>query len=293
MIELSVITPTFNRSQLLERCYSSLSAQTRQDFEWIVADDGSTDDTAALIQSIAQSAPFPIHYVYKPNGGKHTALNASHPYIRGKYVLILDSDDMLTEDAVELSLQAWARWEDDPGIGIVTLLKGCDRSHPNCYAAEENVPVDFMTYPRICPVSNDACEVIRADLFRQFPFPVFQGEKFLAETALWGRVSLTHRCVYVNRVIYLCDYLEDGLTKAGKAMRIRNPRGGMFNADLYMSKKNALKTRVKNGLLYTCYGCFAGMRPKGMAETCCAKALMWLCLPFGWLLYLYWKKKYG
>lgn len=271
----------------------SLSAQTRQDFEWIIADDGSTDDTAALVRSFAQSAPFLIRYIYKPNGGKHTALNASHPYIHGKYVLILDSDDLLTEDAVERALLAWKKWDADPDVGIVTLLKGKDREHPNCYAAEENVPVDILAYPRICPVSNDACEVIRSELFLQYPFPVFPGERFLAETALWGRVSQTHKCVYVNQVIYLCDYQEDGLTKAGRAMRIRNPLGGMYNANLYLSRKNSLKTRVKNGLLFTCYGCFAGLRPKSMSMRCDSKVLMWLCLPFGWLLHRRWKNQYS
>ena len=293
MIQLSIVTPVYNRASLLKKCYASLLAQTCYDFEWIVVNDGSTDETAELMREIAaERAPFSIRYVEKENGGKHTALNAAHPYIRGKYVLILDSDDTLTEDAAELALRAWERWEKVPELGIVTLLKGKDRDHPNCRAADENTPVDILAYPHICLVSNDACEVIRAELFLANPFPVFPGEKFLAETALWGRVGLTHKCVYVNRVIYLCDYLADGLTRSGRAMRIRNPRGGMFNSNLYMAKKIPLKIRVKNGLLFTCYGNFAQMQPKEMAAECDSRALMRLCLPFGWMLFRYWKKKY-
>ena len=294
MIDLTIITPAYNRAELLKKCFSSLLEQTSFDFEWIVVNDGSTDNTGDVMRKITEGkAPFPIQYIEKENGGKHTALNASHPYIHGKYVLILDSDDLLTEDAVERALLAWKKWDADPDVGIVTLLKGKDREHPNCYAAEENVPVDILAYPRICPVSNDACEVIRSELFLQYPFPVFPGERFLAETALWGRVSQTHKCVYVNQVIYLCDYQEDGLTKAGRAMRIRNPLGGMYNANLYLSRKNSLKTRVKNGLLFTCYGCFAGLRPKSMSMRCDSKVLMWLCLPFGWLLHRRWKNQYS
>lgn len=290
MTELTILTPVYNRAQLLKNCYTSLLAQTCFDFEWIVVNDGSTDNTAEVMHGIIESEkPFPIQYIEKENGGKHTALNASHPYIHGKYVLILDSDDLLTEDAVERALLAWKKWDADPDVGIVTLLKGKDREHPNCYAAEENVPVDILAYPRICPVSNDACEVIRTELFRQYPFPVFPGEKFIAEGALWGRVSFTHKCVYVNRVIYLCEYLEDGLTVAGRAMRAKNPRGGMFHANLYMASKNSLKVRLKNGLLYTCYGCFAALNPREMAALCDHKALMWLCLPFGYCLYRLWK----
>ena len=293
MIDLTIITPVYNRASYLYTCYHSLAAQTCFDFEWIVVNDGSKDETESVIRRIQnQCTAFPIQYIEKENGGKHTALNKTHPYIRGKYVLILDSDDRLTEDAVEQALSAWQCWEADPSIGIVTLLKGRDQDHPNCYAADENVPVDILSYPRICPISNDACEVIRTELFLEHPFPEFPGEKFLAETSLWGRVSLTHKCVYVNRVIYLCDYLKDGLTNAGRSLRIRNPRGGMDNANLYMASKNSWKVRLKNGLLYTAYGCFAGLSPAQMVRQADHKRLTQFCLPFGWVLYRFWKKKY-
>lgn len=288
---LTILTPTYNRVHTLRECYASLTEQTRKDFEWVVVDDGSTDDTEHFI-SCLQDNDFRIQYIKKENGGKHTALNAAHPYIHGKYILILDSDDKLTPDAVEQVALAWSKYDADQSIGIVTLLKGSDIEHPYCYAADENVPVDIMSYHRICPVSNDVCEVIRRDLFLKYPFPVFPGEKFVSEGALWNRVSLTHRCVYINRVIYLCFYLEGGLTKSGKPLRIRNPYGGMYTANLNMARKNDWKRRIKNGLLFTCYGCFAKLSPQKMAERSDHRLLMFICLPFGWLLYLYWKKKY-
>ena len=238
------------------------------------------------------AAQMRICFVQKENGGKHTALNAAHPHVHGKYVLILDSDDTLTDDAVAVVLECWSRWENHSEVGIVTLLKGKDREHPNCYGAQENVPVDIMSGKRIRPVSNDACEVIRTEVFLQYPFPVFPGETFLSEGALWNRVSFTHKCVYVNRVIYLCDYLAGGLTQSGRAMRIRSPRGGMYTHNLNMSGKSGCKRRVKSGMLYTCYGFFAGQSPLQMHRACDHKWLMWMCLPFGWLLYLFWKKSF-
>ena len=293
MTELTILTPAYNRAGLLKNCYHSLLKQSCFDFEWIVVNDGSTDETGEVMREVcASNPPFPIQYIEKENGGKHTALNAAHPYIRGRYVLILDSDDTLTPDAVECVRAAWNNYESDLSIGIVTLLKGSNPEHPNCYAKDENVPVDIMSYRRVCVRSSDACEVIRAELFRALPFPVFPGERFLSEGALWNRVSFTHKCVYVNRVIYLCNYLEGGLTKSGKPLRIRNPRGGMYNANLDMAKKNVWKLRIKNGLLFTCYGCFAGLSPGEMSALSDHKALVRVCLPFGWFLYLYWKKKY-
>lgn len=289
---ISIVTPSYNRAHLLPRCFASLSRQTDHDFEWILVDDGSTDHTEAVVRNF-RTDDFPITYVKKPNGGKHTALNTSHAYLHGKYVLLLDSDDYLTEDAVAQVKAAWSKWERHTEVGILTFLKGDSSKRPNCIVSDWDMPVDIMRCRRICQHSSDCCEVIRTELFRKYPFPVFAGERFLAEGVLWNRVSFESKCVYINSVIYICEYLEDGLTKAGRAMRICNPHGGMYNANIQMDKKNVMKLRIKNGLLYTCYGCFAGLRPHEMAEKCRAKALMWTCLPFGWMLYLYWKRKYG
>lgn len=290
-ILLSIVTPTYNRVHTLSACYHSLTQQSCTQFEWIIIDDGSSDGTERFFSEL-KDAPFPISYHWKENGGKHTALNASHPYIHGQYVLLLDSDDQLTPDAVERILAAWSRYRADPSVGIVTLLKGRDTEHPNCYAADEGVPVDIMAYPRICPVSNDACEVIRTDLFLAFPFPVFPGERFLSEGALWNRVSFTHKCVYVNHVIYLCDYLDGGLTSSGKPLRIRNPKGGMYTANLNMAKKNNWTRRIKNGLLYDCYGFFSRDGLRAVLSRSDHRVLALSCLPWGWLLYLWWKLRY-
>lgn len=292
-ILLSIVTPTYNRGKLLQKCFASLKAQTDLRFEWIIVDDGSTDDTAEIAAAFSAEAPeMSIYYVHKENGGKHTAINASHPYIHGKYVLILDSDDTLTPDAVELALKGWERYKHDVSIAIVIFLRGYSKDDPFCYSKDENVPVDIMSYPRVRIHSSDACEVVKADVLREYPFPVFPGERFLSEGSLWWRLSFSYRCVYINQVIYLCEYLEGGLTKSGKPLRIKNPLGGMDNANLKLAKKNPLKMRIKNGLLYTAYGFFANKSPREMAKSCSHKALMWLCLPAGWLLYLHWKKKW-
>ncbi|MBE7006038.1 MAG: glycosyltransferase family 2 protein [Ruminococcaceae bacterium] len=293
-VSFSIITPTYNRGELLKRCFSSLEKQTCMDFEWIIVDDGSTDDTESIVAGFMSTAPsMEICYLRKENGGKHTALNAAHSHIHGKYVFILDSDDELTEDAVAQALEGWSQWDACTEVGIVAFLRGRDLEHPCCYVKEEKVPVDITSYPRICPISSDVCEIIRTEIFLNYPFPVFPGERFLSEGVLWNRVGMAYKCVYINRIIYLCEYLEGGLTRSGRAMRIRNPHGGMCSSNLNMTKKNNLKRRIKNGLLFTCYGCFAKLSPLQMAQECDHKALMFLCLPFGWLIYQVWKRKYN
>ena len=291
---LSIITPSYNRGNMLKNCFESLRFQSNYDFEWIVVDDGSMDDTRSVMEYISnEHIPFEIRYIWKENGGKHTALNAAHPYIHGKYVLILDSDDTLTSDAVETVLNGWSKYDANADIGIVIFLKQLSDGTICAKGKAEDIVMDVLNQKRICNVASDCCEVIRTELFKKYPFPVFDGERFLAETALWYRAGLDAKCVYINRPIYICEYLEGGLTKSGKKMRIRNCHGGMYTSYLRMNQRCALKERIKAGLLYVCYGCFAKISIAEMlkkAKGCRCWTLM--CLIPGTALYFYWKPLY-
>lgn len=288
---LSIVTPTYNRAHLLPACFESLKKQTDLDFEWIIVDDGSTDNTPEVVSAFKTDL-FPVVCVHKENGGKHTALNASYDHIRGKYVLILDSDDYLTEAAVGVVKAAWMNWECQRSIAILTFLKGSDKNDPNCTGPIANEPVDILRYKRHVIHSTDCCEVIRSDVLKQYPFPVFEGERFLSECALWNRVALQYKCVYINEVIYICEYLEGGLTQSGRPMRIRNPRGGMYISNLRMGPNNYLLQRLKYGLLYCCYGFFAGLTSGQIIAGTEHKTVAALCLFPGWAIYRYWKHKY-
>lgn len=291
---LSIITPSYNRGNMLKNCFESLRFQSNYDFEWIVVDDGSMDDTRSVMEYISnEHIPFEIRYIWKENGGKHTALNAAHPYIHGKYVLILDSDDTLTSDAVETVLNGWSKYDANADIGIVIFLKQLSDGTICARGKAEDIVIDVLNQKRICNVASDCCEVIRTELFKKYPFPVFDGERFLAETALWYRAGLDAKCVYINKPIYICEYLEGGLTKSGKKMRIRNCHGGMYTSYLRMNQRCALKERIKAGLLYVCYGCFAKISIAEMlkkAKGCRCWTLM--CLIPGTALYFYWKPLY-
>lgn len=292
MTLLSVITPSYNRAHTLSRCYDSLKRQSSKAFEWIIVDDGSTDETQKAISSFSDDA-FPIFRILKENGGKHTALNAAHPYIHGDYVLILDSDDYLTDTAVSEVLTAWKRYDGNKQVGILTFLKGDPSGEPVCTAEDYDTPVDVLRYRRKSRTGSDCCEVIRSELFKKYPFPVFEGEKFISECALWNRVGRDHKCVYIDSVIYICEYLQDGLTRSGRSMRLKNPRGGMFTSNLRMDRRNYLGQRWKYGILFTCYGRFANKGLRQQLKETDHPALAAACYPFGSMLSLLWKRKYA
>ena len=77
MKTLTVFTPAFNRAHTLVRTYESLCRQTCQDFCWLVVDDGSTDNTRQLVEGWIEEGRIPVRYIYKENGGLHTAYNLS------------------------------------------------------------------------------------------------------------------------------------------------------------------------------------------------------------------------
>lgn len=293
MPKLTVITPTYNRASCLEGCWESLKQQSCMDFQWLIVDDGSTDDTAAVVAGFQGSKPeFTVDYVSKENGGKHTALNAAHPHICGEYVVILDSDDRFVDTAVEEILRGWQPYEENSEVGRLIFLKGYTQEEPICYVEHESAIVDTLVEPRIGITGRDCCDTFRTELFVKHPFPVFSGERFLGEGAAFFFMELESKGVYVNKVIYLCDYREDGLTKAGKKMRLMNPLGGRYNSMVYMHKRLPMKTRLKKAMLYVCYSKFAGIGLKKTVSDNEHKMLTVLAMIPGWVLYVYWKRRY-
>ena len=293
MPALTIITPTYDRADCLQACWGSLKAQTVKDFQWLIVDDGSTDGTPDVVAHIlSEAAGIQVDYIRKENGGKHTALNASHPYIQGDYAVILDSDDRLVPEAVASILHAWERYQDNAQVGRIIFLKGYTVEEPICYVEHENIPLDTLHEPRIGIHGRDCCDTFRSDLFRKYPFPVFPGERFIGEGAAFFPMELETLGVYIDQVIYLCEYREDGLTKAGRKMRLQNPLGGMYNSRTYMHPKIPMKRRIEKGILYNCYGQFAKV---SLTQRLCDDPYKILTLATylpGLILYVYWRHKY-
>ena len=122
MPSITVFTPAYNRAHLLPRLYQSLLAQKEHDFEWLIVDDGSTDDTEAVITSFIAEGQIKIRYHYKENGGKHTAVNLGVQKALGNLFFIIDSDDCLTQNAIETLDLQWTNIENRGDLcGIIGL----------------------------------------------------------------------------------------------------------------------------------------------------------------------------
>ncbi|MCI7112754.1 MAG: glycosyltransferase family 2 protein [Lachnobacterium sp.] len=293
-IVVTIVTPTYNRLSTLPRLLESLCHQTNNSFQWVIIDDGSTDDTEKFFDDLKkQEVPFEWEYHRKQNGGKHTALNACHTYIRGEVVLILDSDDYLTFDAVETIQSEWKNYKNRNDLCGMSYFKGYKDGNHLSIANEQDDYIDNDIHYRVNKrIKGDRCEIVRTDLLKMYPFPVHAGEKFFSESWLWNIIALNYKTVYRNKTIYICEYLEGGLTKSGRALRMKNPLGMMDNCRTYFNKKVCLREQTKEMLLYWVYARCAGYSFLKTLKTSGVTLGMILTSLPGNALYLYWKKKY-
>lgn len=291
---VTVLTPTYNRVHLLETLVQSLCRQSAQDFQWLVVDDGSTDETEQYFAELKKrELPFAWEYHRQENGGKHTALNTAHPYIQGELVLILDSDDYLTDDAIETIETDWPKYSGrDDLCGLNYFKVKPDGTNVSAENPKDFYIANYVDYIINNWIRGDHCEVVRADLLKASLFPVYPGERFMAESWLWNTVAAQHQWVYRNKAIYVCEYLEGGLTKSGRALRMKCPYGMMDDCRKYFTNRVCATVRLKEMLLYWVYAHCAGYSFTKTMETSGRPAGMALMALPGALLYSYWKKKY-
>jgi glycosyltransferase involved in cell wall biosynthesis len=294
-MELTILTPTFNRCTNLKLLFKSLLKQTNYNFEWLIIDDGSNDGTKKWVKNdvLNRILPFKVQYRYKENGGKHTALNFSHEYINGNYLVIVDSDDQLIPEAVNCILNLWREYGGDNKIGGITF----QRVYKNGRILDQGAKKRSVTISTFANEVNrgmqgDHCETIRSELFKRFSFPIFTGEIFVGEAAMWYLATKDYKIVYSPKAIYVCEYLEGGLTKSGRKFRIKNPHGSLWHAEIMMNKDFKLRIRFKNALLYSCYARFIGSDFKSDGRELSHVLLFITWIP-GYFLFKYWDSKYN
>lgn len=122
MAFLTVFTPAYNRAHTLQRTYESLCRQECKDFLWLIIDDGSTDQTSELVQSWQKKENgFEIQYIYKENGGMHTAHNTAYENIHTELNVCIDSDDWIAPGAVKKIRDTWEKVRDKGYAGMIAL----------------------------------------------------------------------------------------------------------------------------------------------------------------------------
>ena len=234
-MKITIFTPTYNRAYIIKNLYDSLQNQTAKDFEWLIVDDGSTDNTEELIRSFIHEKKIDIRYIKQENGGKHRAINRGVKEAKGELFFIVDSDDFLEKNAVERLFFHYSNIKDNASFAGLCGVK----AYSNGEVVGNNVNFEILDCNSLDfrykhNVSGDMAEVYITEILRQYPFPEIVGEKFCPEALVWNRVALKYKLRYFNEKIYFCDYLADGLTAKIVKIRMNSPEASkIYYSELY------------------------------------------------------------
>ena len=242
---ITVFTTTYNRVYIIENLYKSLKKQVYLNFEWLVIDDGSTDNTEELFKTwILEDNNFNIRYIKVENGGKPRAINKALQLAQGKYLFMVDSDDYIVNDAT-LKLETWIKEIDDMddivAVGAAKVypngeyIKGVEPDIDDNIGYLDATNLERKNYN----LDADMCEAYKIDIMKKFPFIVWEGEKFSPEEIVLNEMALHgYKVRWHKDKIYMCDYLEDGLTKGNWGLLKSNPMGYamMWNHKLKFEK---------------------------------------------------------
>jgi len=251
---LTIFTATYNRGHLIRRLYESLLRQSNFKFEWLVVDDGSTDGTSELFESIlSKSHPFEIRYYKQENKGLIRSLNLGVQLAKGAFFSKIDSDDYLTDDYSKQVLKWIEDIKGEDKIYGVGGLKVNQRMEPMTgkWPIINGEYVDATDIERkLYRLDADMSEAWRTDILKKYPFPVWPGEKFAPEQITFFTIALDgYKIRWRNIPINVCEYQEDGLTLGAFNLQKNNPMGyAMMYNQLLDIPSNGFIANLRNAV---------------------------------------------
>lgn len=280
--KITIFTPTYNREYILHKCYESLCRQTCKDFIWLIIDDGSTDNTRHLIEEWQRdNSDFEIRYIYKPNGGMHTAHNTAYRNIDTQLNVCIDSDDYMTDDAVEKILDFWQKNGSPEYAGIIALdidskeYKVIGKELP---AAKDTTLMGYYSNGG----SGDKKLIYRTDIINSVPeYPEFKGEKYVGLAYKYHLVDEKYKLLIMNEPVCVVDYQSNGSSATMWKQYYKNPKGFAFFRNAEMKYQKGLPL-LKTCIHYTASSILS--KNKRFLKDSTKKAHTILALPIGIIL---------
>ena len=302
----TVLTPTYNRAHTLERVYRSLCEQRFKDFEWLVIDDGSTDNTRDKIETWQADSPFPIRYVWQPNQHKKTAFNTGVKQAWGRLIVALDSDDTLLPDSLQAMAEVWRDIPDDLKSGYIAVTGLCAR--PDGSVVGDRFPEDVMDMTSLDMnfkhhVKGEKFGCLQTQVLKHYPFPE-DIEGFVPESVVWRAIARDgYLTRFVNTVFRQYYESADSLTREGEVSGDKHALGIVLLArDTVVNCLPWFRFQPLSFLLaaarYTRFRMHlqhAGkpLPPAAELQGNMSRVLVSLMFPLGWALYLNDRRKHA
>ena len=225
-MKISILTATYNRANLLPQLYKSLkdNLNCKVDFEWLIMDDGSTDETKKIVEQFIDEKLVDIKYFYQENQGKMSAINNLVPKANGDLIIECDSDDFFTEDAFEVIKEEYEKNKDEKDIYALCFLK-YDTSGKNMgrdFKKEKSTMFDLYFKEG---EDGEKALVYFSDIRKKYKYKLEHNEKFVTEARLHHEMDLNYNILCVNKAIMICEYQQEGYSKNIIEQFKKNPYG--------------------------------------------------------------------
>ena len=284
---ISIITPTYNREKLLGRLYSALIKQHSNRFEWIIIDDGSTDNTEEVVNKWIEENIISIKYIYQENRGKYIAHNVGVQNATKELCICIDSDDYPTDEFVKLITDFWEKNRNKKYSGIMALKCYKDGNIIGNKLPENLKEATLFYINETTENSGDKALVYRTEILRQHLFPEIKNTKFITESVIYDKIDCNYTMILMNKEICVCEYQNDGYSNNFRKLMINNPLG--FN--IYYIQRIDMALNLKSRLIYASkYYAFKWLsKNKGYKYEGKHKIIVNLSIIFGIVAYYYYK----
>ena len=259
---ITIFTPAYNRKKELNVLYKSLLLQDYNDFEWVIVDDGSVDDTENLILDLKNENKMNIVYFKQENKGKSKAVNQGIKLAKGDLFLCIDSDDYFLPNVLSMINKEYENIKNDDsiaGLGFLHYKVNTEEVIGTKFPNENMVDTYFNIY-NLYKVKGDKQLMFKTKIMKEFLFPEIEGEKFVPEALVFNRISQKYKMKFINKAIVYKDYLESGYSNNYFKLAKKNPKGQV----LYYKELYELEPTLYNVAAYNMYSIFA---KNGMIQT--------------------------
>lgn len=292
---IAIVTATYNRKKLLTKLYKSLLEQSVQDFSWIVVDDGSVDGTKEYIHSI-KNTDIDIKYMQIENGGKCRALNrVFEKYKEFELYVVVDSDDYLVPKAVENIRNIMQNYQHDYSVGAI-FFRYINQETKNIISAKKQYPSDSVIISRLEHDEKygkyDGCVAYYRRVTEKYHYPEFPNENYIGPIVLQLLMAPEFKMVFTSTIVGIAEYQENGISKTGRILRLKNPLGMILYCSLLQQSRHRW-IRIKYGILAQAYRLFDKISLEELYKADVIKSVFpKYTYFFGFILAIYWGKKY-
>jgi len=285
MKKLTIFTPSYNRAFCLGNCYNSLLRQTIKDFKWLIIDDGSSDETRELVASWIKENRIEINYVFQENQGMHGAHNTAYKNIDTELNVCIDSDDFMSDNAVEKIIDLWNSKGADKYAGII----GLDALKDGTILGEIPSEIKESTLSDIYSkykIEGDKKLVLRTDVVKNFPeYPVYKDERLVPLGTLYLMIDQQYTFLCTNDIYCIVEYLPGGSSNTILKQYKQSPQGFLYARTLQMKYSKSFKYTATRAIHYISSCLF--LRKWNFLKGNPKKMITIMSLPFGVLFHLY------